>query len=870
MWWGAAVYIVMLGCVRGVSGSKDNTTFSIPTLSPGSATPLVTTTSPTVDFTSMLSPSRDNSSISSPSKKTAPSGTLSPVLTPANVTKSERFSFTFEMSASGYNSLLITLTPDRPVSTEQLSSSVTSETFLTSRQFSSIPSFSTQTAIATSDFSENLKTSDSYSTTISKVPLISNSDFTLTESSSTSNSDFRLMESSSISNSDFSLIESSSSISNSDFRLMESSSISNSDFSLIESSSSISNSDFRLMESSSISNSDFGLMEGSSISNSDFRLMESSSISNSDFTLIESSSISNSEFSLIERSSHYQSVSAIETTSVRTPPLPPGTDNSMTISSSALPSSATSRVATSPTDSEKVPSTQFPITHSSSASYPSTDSSIATSLFPSHVFITAEMQTGSALPSFAIFSSTLAPISFPAYPPSSQIIGAVTESLSSHSPTVSSESSSVLVNTPFTTHTIVSNSESVTTQTVATPLSILPTSSDLVASSPSPLSTDQTHVSTSVFTSTRGSQIFITSTPVEETAIPTQLSSSIHHSSSAAFPGHYTASVPIHSTSSTVDKILPESTSLYIADVTSSVVHDVISTTSQSIATTPANETDAVDLVFVNHEFEMMFQGNCEPLVNDKMLLKAFWKELHEKIIRNLEYKHNSVKAGAIACNPLRISFTVYQIPMKYLKLISSSLKELVGAVNITVNVFGNMEHYQAVKLNMAPTVNADEPNATGLEEIDLIVIIAAGAFCFVLISAGLIICVREYYTRRRTRTFELANYQGEDFTLTRIPRPAVNYTDKNVDTRANGHSNGDPNDTERLMDSIHLRVNSNENGLMVGITGTLERQKAELDSSPPTSNAGSEHLQFPLVPKESESLQSQDNPIYYIDEQND
>jgi hypothetical protein len=296
----------------------------------------------------------------------------------------------------------------------------------------------------------------------------------------------------------------------------------------------------------------------------------------------------------------------------------------------------------------------------------------------------------------------------------------------------------------------------------------------------------------------------------------------------------------------------------------SSDVHHVISTTVHAIATTPTSDTDTV-----NHTFEMVLKGNCKLLEKDKMILKAFWDQLREKIIKNLEYKYYLVTPGNFSCNPLRISFTVHHVPMISLKSISTSLEALVGNVNITVTVSGKAENYQLLKLNMAPTVNADEPNDAELQEIDLIIIIAAGALCFILISAGLVICVREYYSRRRTRTFELANkYQGEDFTLTKIPRPAINYTEKDVDVQTNDHVNGDPNDTERLMDSIHLRVNTNENGLMIGITGTLERQKAELDSSPPTSTAGSEHLQFPLVPKETESLQSQDNPIYYIDDE--
>lgn len=273
------------------------------------------------------------------------------------------------------------------------------------------------------------------------------------------------------------------------------------------------------------------------------------------------------------------------------------------------------------------------------------------------------------------------------------------------------------------------------------------------------------------------------------------------------------------------------------------------------------------DMQFVNQTFEMVFQGNCEPLVRDKLLLKAFWNQLQEKLV----HKSYLVKADNIACEPLRITFTYVFIPQSYFKQLCTSLKEIVSDIHINVTISGQLEYYRALKLNTESTITSDKtppPGAAGLEEIDLIVLIAAGSFCLVLILVGLVICIREYYHRKRTRTFEFANmYQAEDFTLTKIPRPAVTYTEKGADINTNGHSNGDAHETEKeaLMESIQLRVNSNENGLMVGITGTLERQSTVSHPSPSPSPPGSEHVQ--LVPKEEEPLQSQDNPIYYIDD---
>lgn len=271
------------------------------------------------------------------------------------------------------------------------------------------------------------------------------------------------------------------------------------------------------------------------------------------------------------------------------------------------------------------------------------------------------------------------------------------------------------------------------------------------------------------------------------------------------------------------------------------------------------------DPQFLNYTFEMVFQGNCVPLVTNKLLLKTFWNQLQEKLV-NESYL---VKADNIACEPLRITFTYVSIPQSYFKQLCTSLEAKLSDIHINITISGQLEYYRAVKLNTESTITADKtppPGAAGLEELDLIVLIAAGSFCLVLILVGLVICIREYYHRKRTRTFEFANmYQAEDFTLTKIPRPAVTYTEKGIDINTNGHSNGDAHEIEKetLMESIQLRVNSNENGLMVGITGTLERQSTVSNPSP--SPPGSEHLQ--LVPREEEPLQSQDNPIYFIDD---
>ncbi|XP_061189100.1 uncharacterized protein LOC133197204 isoform X2 [Saccostrea echinata] len=619
--------------------------------------------------------------------------------------------------------------------------------------------------------------------------------------------------------------------------------------------------------------------------------------------------ISSNASSFSVSSSIYLSSSVTENVSTTTRSLS-SADNFTTIIRPALSSAFTlTETVPSPSSSEVVPSLQSVTTSVISTSYSDIESMTILPVSSQNDLISGDMETLRDLSSVE-FSSVFPSISSSVYLTSFQNLQNETDSMVSSSLTTGNTSSFLQVATKISPQTTGSDLESFATQITDTTFLISSTSPERADSAFSFISTDiyagKSQAASSVFTQAASSILtypkeLSTKTSTEpnsfgeitlETRPPPSYLASIYPTSiplsssilsrESAFHGF------THSISTTEDTFVPQSTSLYSKIVTSSSAYitttesipttqrtdgtSVDLVTAEPISTTQRTDGTSVYLVFVNHTFEMIFKGNCEPLVQDKILLKTFWDQLQEKIIHRLNYPKISVSASNIACNPLRISFTLYQIPEKNCTLVFSSLKELVSFVDINVTIFGRIEHYKAIQVNMRPSVkDKGKDKLAGLEEIDLIVLIAAGAFCFVLISAGLVICIRESYRRKRTRTFELANkYQAEDFTLTKIPRPAVNYTEKGEDIHSNGHNNGDPTDVERetLMDSLHLRVNSNENGLMVGITGTLERQKAEPDSSPTPSVTDSEHLKVPLVSRKEETLQSQDNPIYYIDDE--
>ncbi|XP_062597815.1 mucin-2-like isoform X2 [Saccostrea cucullata] len=582
-----------------------------------------------------------------------------------------------------------------------------------------------------------------------------------------------------------------------------------------------------------------------------------------------------------ESSSIYPSSSETEMLSTTTPSLS-SVANYTTIRNTVLSSTFTpTETAPSPTSSNVMSSSQSFNTHviQVSTSYSDIESRSISSVLSQYDSISRSTETIKDTASVE-FSSILSSTSSSIHSASSQYFPNKTDSVASSLLTTGNASSSFSDITRIPPQTTSPYLESSVTQITDTSHFISSTASERADSTS--FSTDifvsKSSAASSVYTYLQESstKTSIAPTSIKEiatqTQLPSRIQSSIHPTSSppssSILSSDSTFPVSTHSISSTKDTTVPYSASLYSQNVTSSSSH--ILTTTESIPTTQRTDGTSKDLVVVNHTFEMIFEGNCEPLVKDKSLLKTFWDQLQEKIIQKLNDPKISVSAANIVCKPLRISFTLYQIPAK--KLIFSSLKELVRYVNINVTVFGQTEHYKAVQVNEAPSVmDKDKDDLDGFEEIDLIVLITAGAFCLVLVSAGLVICIRESYRRKRTRTFELANkYQAEDFTLTKIPRPAVNYTEKGEDIHSNGHNSGDQSAAERetLMDSLHLRVNSNENGLMVGITGTLERQKAEPDSSPAPSITDSEHLKVPLVSRQEEPFQSQDNPIYYIDDE--
>eukprot|EP00105_Crassostrea_gigas_P020395 XP_011439169.1 PREDICTED: uncharacterized protein LOC105336519 isoform X2 [Crassostrea gigas] len=577
----------------------------------------------------------------------------------------------------------------------------------------------------------------------------------------------------------------------------------------------------------------------------------------------------------------------------------PQVSSSLSLTSSTLPQVSSSLSLTSPLQQRtSLLLPQTPLTSSSlpqtTSSLPFTSSSLPPNVTLTNVIIATDttMVTSEDFHSSAVSSSRFVDSSMA--PSSSWSLKTLTNMETS----LLLETSTHLVISSFVDNSVslqnASDSISSSLPTNTTPHSSFQTSSSLEESVTTQLSNVATSTPPSVSPGLESSGTSLSST--DHASQHSIISSDVLGSSTG--PSEASSIAPTHATGYVVNTVFPSMTqpvsrppSVFTTiseSVTSgksqhSVESSASSTTTEFTAVTssssdfPTNVTvrptattslpHPEDMQFVNQTFEMVFQGNCEPLVKDKLLLKAFWNQLQEKLV----HKSYLVKADNIACEPLRITFTYVFIPQSYFKQLCTSLKEIVSDIHINVTISGQLEYYRALKLNTESTITSDKtppPGAAGLEEIDLIVLIAAGSFCLVLILVGLVICIREYYHRKRTRTFEFANmYQAEDFTLTKIPRPAVTYTEKGADINTNGHSNGDAHETEKetLMESIQLRVNSNENGLMVGITGTLERQSTVSHTSPSPSPPGSEHLQ--LVPKEEEPLQSQDNPIYYIDD---
>ncbi|XP_033742905.1 flocculation protein FLO11-like [Pecten maximus] len=379
------------------------------------------------------------------------------------------------------------------------------------------------------------------------------------------------------------------------------------------------------------------------------------------------------------------------------------------------------------------------------------------------------------------------------------------------------------------------------------------------------------------FTSSRKEQITTTAASVQS-VIPTSTTTRMvyvtDHSTSLEWPS---------------TTLLPE--------LTSSQPSPASATPSQS--TTPAFSTSPLPkqstthllptLLARNISFEVEFNGVCSPLVQRKIVLEIFWEELVITLAKALHIENSAIKPKDIACRPIRISFVIMETTRTNITQILKGLianEELKFKIPVLVGGSESKYQYKAVSVKQVPLdydiSGTPDLYEIGLNKVDIIVIIVACCVSFILICIGCCICLREYYIRKRSRSFDLSdivnfNLKLEDYTLTKIPRNKPFYSDNSVKMQSFTRKNGQQTkslleqeeqcncDDVNVMKEVKVRMNSHSDGIVIGVTATsipdvvTNHQRAHDDQADQSKEI--------LFENESSPTHCMDNPIYFADD---
>ncbi|XP_069130651.1 uncharacterized protein [Argopecten irradians] len=290
-----------------------------------------------------------------------------------------------------------------------------------------------------------------------------------------------------------------------------------------------------------------------------------------------------------------------------------------------------------------------------------------------------------------------------------------------------------------------------------------------------------------------------------------------------------------------------------------------------------------------NVSFEIEFNGVCNPLVQRKIVLEIFWEELVIILAKTLRIENSAIKPKDIACRPIRISFVITETTRTNTTQI---LKDLIDDGGLTfeipVRVGGSESKYQYEALSVKQVPLDYDISGTpdlyeiGLNKVDIIVIIVACCVSFILICIGCCICLREYYIRKRSRSFDLSdivnfNLKLEDYTLTKIPRNKPFYSDNSVKMQSFTRKNGQQTkslleqeeqcncDDVNVMKEVKVRMNSHSDGIVIGVTATsipdvvTNHQRSHDDHTDQSKEI--------LFESESSPTNCVDNPIYFADD---
>ena len=277
---------------------------------------------------------------------------------------------------------------------------------------------------------------------------------------------------------------------------------------------------------------------------------------------------------------------------------------------------------------------------------------------------------------------------------------------------------------------------------------------------------------------------------------------------------------------------------------------------------------------------EIVFDGACAPLLHqDKIVLEEFWVGLCIILIEKLNFTKEQIKPKKITCEPISLEFELQNIPLN--SNVTEQLTALFssGKVSIPVLLNGRITYYNASSVRIGPEEEniSRRYDESGLKQVDIIVITSVCVATVIIVCFGFIICAREYYNKHRARTFDLSeidwNSKADDYTLTKIPRSRVSYSENGMNTHFVGKKSGKDvrgkstaEENENLVSEVLLRVNADENGLTIGLTG-MNVHSSNHDSPTHQGSDYRDQSKDLLVKSTGSPLHSMDNPIYFADD---
>lgn len=277
--------------------------------------------------------------------------------------------------------------------------------------------------------------------------------------------------------------------------------------------------------------------------------------------------------------------------------------------------------------------------------------------------------------------------------------------------------------------------------------------------------------------------------------------------------------------------------------------------------TTPSDETSSIINITVvtegtrekyyTYRVMVAFDGNCEPLKDNKKLELEFWEGFVQELRETIELHEHELFLDHVTCEPIRIFLRIRHYDMNgNMTHFFDTIKQHISSSRFAFQVKAETKvlNFTATSFEILEAVTdpgkKDNALTTGLEMADIVIISVASFLFALLVITMLIVACRECYVRKKVSSFTLievphVNLKLSEFTLTRIPRPQMIYRENSKrqaervpaghgrhsqnghsKKHSSGHSKSNSNDKGAInVDKIRVHMSDHADGVLVGVT---------------------------------------------------